>query len=133
MMIKYVLQTLVICACLFQQGNGCFLFFYNHIKVVVANSLPPNSDPLLLHCASKNDDLGNHTLTINQTFSFEFCVIPWTTLFYCDFRWGSKHAHVDVYDAKWKDHKHCGGDHECGWEARSDGIYLSGTKRFDWQ
>ncbi|KAL8051760.1 hypothetical protein ABFX02_06G169600 [Erythranthe guttata] len=133
MMIKYFLQTLVICACLFQQANGCFPFHHNSIHVVVANSLPPNSDPLLLHCASKNDDLGFHTVTINQTFSFSFCVIPWATLFYCDFAWGLKRAHAVVYDVNWKGHSHCGGSRTCYWEARGDGLYLTGVKRFDWQ
>lgn len=55
------------------------------------NKLPQNSPPLMVHCASKNDDLGNHTLTFNQEFSWKFCEnFFWNTLLHSEATWGKK-------------------------------------------
>lgn len=108
-MIKHILVSIILCACLFRHGNGkgdsCVILFQVTIEVTITSELPGT---LYVHCASKNDDLGNHNLTSNGIgFQFQFCVIPWTTLFYCDFRWNAKKAHINVYNAKWR-HNYCG-------------------------
>ncbi|KAL0403525.1 UNVERIFIED_CONTAM: hypothetical protein Sradi_1993300 [Sesamum radiatum] len=102
----------------------------------VVNKLPPNSN-LSLRCASGDDDLGFHTIPVNDDFHWHFCD-SWTgvTLFFCHLYWGSKHVAFDVFRSKWSDR--CGLD--CYWEARSDGIYFSGKfppdkleKKHDWR
>ncbi|CAA0830055.1 Plant self-incompatibility protein S1 family [Striga hermonthica] len=64
-------------------------FFTRKFTVHVTNKLPPKSDPLKLHCGSKDDDLGFHTLSPNQSFSWGFCenFVP-NTLFFCHIWWG---------------------------------------------
>ncbi|KAL7148274.1 hypothetical protein ABFS83_06G167200 [Erythranthe nasuta] len=91
--------------------------------VYVANNLPPDSEPLLVHCASKDDELGYHNVTVNRDFHFNFCEIP-HTLFFCHLWWNNKDVAFDVYNARWK-HNICI-DFKCYWVAKSDGIYFSG-------
>ncbi|PIN10420.1 hypothetical protein CDL12_11926 [Handroanthus impetiginosus] len=96
-----------------------------------------SKDPLLLHCASGDDELGNHTLYNNGVFNFKFCETFFhRTLFFCRFRWTWKSIAVDVY--KSKSRFDCSSFH-CFWSARTDGIYFSGlnppknwTKRYSW-
>ncbi|KAI3474341.1 hypothetical protein Pfo_029173 [Paulownia fortunei] len=93
--------------------------------VYVANSLPPKSPPLIAHCASKDDDFGNHTLTSGQSFNWSFCdSYIENTLFFCHFWWGTKERAFDVYTSK--DKSDCF-KHACYWEADADGIYFDGT------
>ncbi|KAL7124374.1 hypothetical protein ABFS83_14G044400 [Erythranthe nasuta] len=76
--------------------------FLRKTDVHIYNDLPKNSKSLLLHCASKNDDLGNHTLYPGQEFSWSFRTnIVSTTLFFCHFWWGSKQSAFDVFDSNW--------------------------------
>ncbi|GFQ07435.1 hypothetical protein PHJA_002887600 [Phtheirospermum japonicum] len=91
--------------------------------VHIVNNLPPNSPPLSLHCASKNDDLGHHNLTTNQDFHFSFCDNPFSTLFFCRFQWNNKNTSFDVYSAGWKYNRCEYG--VCGYGVKSDGIYFS--------
>lgn len=119
---KYYLFLLIVSSCLLQTTTSCV--FVPKYTVYVANNLPPNTPPLLLHCASKNDDLGNHTLSINQEFRFAFCEQPLVTLFYCRFQWNGKNLPIDVFNASWKDNR-CRYNHLCYYGARSDGIYFS--------
>ena len=90
--------------------------------VYVINNLPPNSAPLKLHCASKDDDLGYHTLSTNQDYHWSFCddVIP-KTLYFCHLWWGSKNQAFDAYKQTWVRP----GSNQHYWVAKSDGIYFS--------
>ncbi|GFQ03564.1 hypothetical protein PHJA_002500200 [Phtheirospermum japonicum] len=86
------------------------------------NNLPPNSQPLGLHCQSKNDDLGYHILPINQFFYWTFCE-SFTTLFHCHLYWGSQERNFDAYvEDIFKVTKKA-----YYWSARNDGIYFSNT------
>ncbi|KAI3474342.1 hypothetical protein Pfo_029174 [Paulownia fortunei] len=106
-------------------------------NVYVANNLGLNSQPLVVHCASKDDDLGNHTLAIRQSFNWNFCESYFErTLFFCHFWWGSKNKQFNVFSSNHK--KDCY-NFACYWEARVDGIYFSGNyppmsldKKYDW-
>lgn len=111
--------------------------FVPRFEVHVFNNLPPGR-PLLIHCASGNDELGYHNLNVNQSFHWDFCqTIAGTTIFFCHFWWGSKEKTFEVFDALWKDKCSSG---FCVWAAKSDGIYFNGdnptrpatTKVCDW-
>lgn len=114
---------------------GCFL---NDKRIVyVHNDLPKNTPSLKLHCWSKNDDLGLHTLALGQQYSWSFCsnFFP-TTLFTCQLWWGSKNnAAFDAYKEKFVRSSH----YLHHWIAKTDGIYYSDyrypsytEKRYDW-
>ncbi|KAI3470519.1 hypothetical protein Pfo_027182 [Paulownia fortunei] len=118
------------------QASAHKCFFTWKVEVFVVNNLPSNSASLKLHCASKDDDLGNHMLKTNQYFHWTFCenFFP-NTLFFCHLWWGSKQRTFDAFKSKWKQ-KYSGHDY---WVVKSDGIYFSFfnstkdfIKKYDW-
>ncbi|XP_050211377.1 S-protein homolog 5-like [Mercurialis annua] len=53
---------------------------------------------LIVHCKSKNDDLGKHLLHDQETFKFSFVPNIWgSTLFYCGFTWSDQFKWFDIY------------------------------------
>ncbi|GFQ06871.1 hypothetical protein PHJA_002831100, partial [Phtheirospermum japonicum] len=106
------------------------------VKVHVINYLPLNSPILKLRCQSKDNDLGYHTLPVNNDYHWSFCeTLFGQTLFFCRFYWGSKQKVFDVFRAKYS--REYNSEHF--WLAKSDGFYYatenltsSFTKRFDW-
>ncbi|KAF6176256.1 hypothetical protein GIB67_023547, partial [Kingdonia uniflora] len=97
-----------------------------HIHVV--NELYPGT-PLNIHCKSKNDDLGEHTLANQESFSWHFRDNYWgTTLFWCAMAWKDGNGNWaqedhDVYKTCLKGEKFvCQVDYT--WSARPDGLYL---------
>ncbi|GFP82866.1 hypothetical protein PHJA_000429700 [Phtheirospermum japonicum] len=136
----YVLLSCILSYSINSRASACIIPPYK-FEVCVMNKLPPNTEPLLYHCASKDDDLGYRTLTTNKEFRFGFCLKPWRTLFFCRFNWGQKTKAFDVFNAKWVPKIPCK-THTCYWIAKSDGIYFTGTypfegvpitKKFDWE
>ncbi|GER48942.1 plant self-incompatibility protein S1 family [Striga asiatica] len=116
-------------------GESCFLT--TKVFVTFVNNLPQNiSKPLYVHCASKNDNLGNHTLaTYGESWGFKFCPIPFTTLFYCDLNWGELFMSLHAYDAKWG-YSPCDvyiERIECTWKVVSAGVSLPGGKYHPWE
>ncbi|KAG6435380.1 hypothetical protein SASPL_100252 [Salvia splendens] len=116
-------------------ARNCFLT--NEYTVHVVTFLPEDSPPLEFHCASGNDDLGNHKLTSYATeFTWSFCEnIAHNTLFFCTLRWGTKKRSVDVFKSSQSDKCSTG---TCVWAAEEDGIYFSNNppaynKEFDWE
>ncbi|ESW11852.1 hypothetical protein PHAVU_008G064000 [Phaseolus vulgaris] len=89
-------------------------------NVFITNSLEGRED-LNLHCKSKDDDLGQHLLHINQSFKMSFRTkIFYGTLFFCSFQWGNGPVlHFDVYDEIRDQHK-CDDD-VCKWYVHKDG------------
>ncbi|XP_058221911.1 S-protein homolog 5-like [Rhododendron vialii] len=56
---------------------------------------------LRVHCKSKDDDIGTHTLSNGEEFQWRFRPnIFRTTLFYCYFFWEEKQKSFAVYDAR---------------------------------
>ncbi|KAI5683936.1 hypothetical protein M9H77_05164 [Catharanthus roseus] len=111
--------------------SACFLPPFNlkfHIHIV--NNLPNNSNPLTVHCQSKDNDIGYHTLRVNEEIQWHFCTNT-RTLFFCHFWWNNKEAVFDVF----KDNESCrilcqtsipGEDRQtCYWSVKEDGFYLS--------
>lgn len=114
---------------------GLCVFTAKH-RVYVVSNLPSNTAPLKIHCASGNNDLGNHTLYPNQDYRWSFCVnfIP-NTLFFCHLWWGSKDKAFEVFRETWTDVP----KDQSWWIAKSDGIYFSDQtkptklqKKYDW-
>ncbi|GFP81195.1 hypothetical protein PHJA_000262800 [Phtheirospermum japonicum] len=86
---------------------------------------------LTIHCASGDDELGYHTLSVNEQFHWTFCALP-HTLYFCHLWWEHKQKAFVVFKTKifYDDYNY--------WSARKDGIYLSQdnktfTKQFDWE
>ncbi|KAL7109101.1 hypothetical protein ACP275_06G154100 [Erythranthe tilingii] len=101
-------------------------------SVHISNGLPPKSAPLKLHCWSKDNDLGYHTLDVKEEFKWSFCAND--NLYTCHFWWGSKNRAFEVYKPKVVNTK------SVYWVPQSDGIYyLEQTpyssyfeKKYDW-
>ncbi|KAF6141760.1 hypothetical protein GIB67_027938 [Kingdonia uniflora] len=97
------------------------------VNLIVTNSLGPD---LNLHCKSKSDDLGDHTIGNGGNWSWKFETNFWgTTLFWCNMSWLRQGSWVTgscvVFDQK-RDQtdrakSRCTGD--CKWFAKTDGIY----------
>lgn len=111
--------------------------------VHIANKLPKNSNPLTVHCESKDDDLGYETLLVNQEMKWDFCDDPkHNTIFQCLFWWDKAIAAFHVFDETKEMKRNCNnkiggqGKRTCYWEAREDGFYLATLQGFkllqDW-
>jgi len=77
------------------------------LDVTIINDIYPESTPteFTLHCKSKDDDLGFHSIAYSQqyVFSFQPSYVFWkNTLFFCSFTWqGSPYRHyIDIYSQK---------------------------------
>ncbi|GFQ05820.1 hypothetical protein PHJA_002726100 [Phtheirospermum japonicum] len=71
---------------LFHGADSCFLRPKYHVGFY--SRLPANPPkPLLVHCKSKDDNLGTHTLMPGQSWGFNFCSKPFSTLFICELHW----------------------------------------------
>ncbi|TMW94065.1 hypothetical protein EJD97_010786 [Solanum chilense] len=103
-------------------------FFTEKYEVHIINKLPPNSPQLKIHCASKNDDFGDHYPVVDEDFNWSFCSkLFGDTLYFCHFWLDSKDKTFDVFNDK----IYCVHDQKvpnllkyCKWEVRSDGFYL---------
>ncbi|CAA0825319.1 Plant self-incompatibility protein S1 family [Striga hermonthica] len=133
--IVYLALFLLLSTNLSHKGKSCFLLY--DARVSFTNNLPQNSKPLNLHCASKNDDLGNHTVGYGESWGFKFCVNPFATLFYCDLNWGDKSMSVHAFDGKWyiSAHDPCAGNrgNNCAWKVDSDGAKLPKGEVHHWE
>lgn len=111
-------------------------------EVHVLNHLPSdNVEPLRLHCKSKDNDLGAHSITLQQDFNWNFCEnLLGTTLFFCHLLWnsntGPKHKVFYVFSPTLSSKCISG---YCYWSANIDGIYFTGEsppnhwhKLYDW-
>ncbi|VFQ79228.1 unnamed protein product [Cuscuta campestris] len=99
-------------------------------KVVRIKSWMPGPYPLLAHCRSKSDDLGEWTMAWNaeQDISFKTNLYG-TTLFWCDFKWATdtqtKSQSVPVFNDQ-DPNNPCNGDKDekyCNWIVKPDGFY----------
>ncbi|KAJ4826560.1 hypothetical protein Tsubulata_024503 [Turnera subulata] len=112
--------------------------FCHRFRVHVIDGVSSNAQPLLLHCWSRDNDLGNHTLYIGGDFNFHFWVrvVPPFTRFTCDMRWAQKHQTVTVFNRAHVEDWCCLSG-QCYWRAQDDGIYFSNnnssyTKIYTW-
>ena len=95
------------------------------VTVEIINDLDasPTQIDLTLHCKSKNDDKGFHTLKIGERYQFGFrpsIIVFVSTLYFCSFTWpGQQSLHyIDIYD---EDRDSC---HFCSWKIHKNGGCL---------
>jgi len=85
---------------------------YSRVTVTIINGVQKDPYPtdITLHCKSKEDDLGFHTLKLEESYVFSFKPrFPTGTLFFCSFTWKeSPQLHyIDIYDFKRDKCKNC--------------------------
>ncbi|KAJ9176425.1 hypothetical protein P3X46_011736 [Hevea brasiliensis] len=92
-----------------------------HVRVI---NMLGEGRSIILHCQSKDDDLGYVILENGSEFQWSFNVNFWgTTLFFCGLQWEDSYPrHFDAYNAK-KDYNRC--FTECKWLINSDGALFS--------
>lgn len=102
-------------------------------EVHISSSLPINSNPLKLHCKSRDDDLGDVELRTNEELKFHFNEhFLGGTLYFCHFYWGPKDTSHDIFNDKIADK--CGliskgysftFIYGCYWKIAEDGFYFN--------
>lgn len=96
---------------------------------IINNFFPPQD--LTLHCQSKDDDLGEHTIKAGQAYSFRFRPLFFrvATLFWCSFQWPSDMSlhYFDIYVQE-QDENNCDESSEslCSWK-----IWKIGACKYD--
>ncbi|KAE9450590.1 hypothetical protein C3L33_17509, partial [Rhododendron williamsianum] len=67
--------------------------------MAITSECPNDPAPLLMHCASGDDDLGTHALEFKEARFWHFGDNFFgKTLFHCHFKWDTKETSVDVYN-----------------------------------
>lgn len=117
--------------------NGKAIRPLSPFEVYIGSALPKNSpDPLTIHCYSKEDDLGYHTLKPGQFFKWDFFMNLFSnTLYSCSFVWGSKKTSFEVFNADLTPKCEAGMlsvYDVCYWYVRDSGFSLLETKLHDW-
>ncbi|XP_028772382.1 S-protein homolog 5-like [Neltuma alba] len=129
-MAPYMKSLLLVAAIVvaMSEGGEAWKIRFAPLTVQIQNGLSQNQD-LTLHCKSKDDDLGEHTLQNKATYEFKFWprFFVRTTLFFCSFRWPSDTSlhYFDIYveDRDW-------GCDPCTWNIEESGPCQN--KCFPW-
>lgn len=108
---------------------------FHRVTIAIINDTAPQptSTNIIVHCKSKDDDLGFHTLVFEGSWKFKFTPIFFpdlrSTLFFCSFTWpGNPHRHyLDIYD---QNHDSCW---YCRWKINIDGGCLNSHKCGHWK
>lgn len=115
----------------------CFPIGNFKFDIYLGNMLPQGSPPLYTNCKSADTQFGKKTLEYGQGFHWNFCYIPFQTLYTCDLVWNNKKKSFKVFDAKHLG-DYCDTSHTLFWNAKDDGIYFECNFRptlnkvFDW-
>ncbi|KAL3359925.1 hypothetical protein AABB24_016429 [Solanum stoloniferum] len=106
--------------------KGCF--FSPTYQVRIINKLPSNTPQLQVHCASKDDEIANDYLDIDEDLHWSFCESFFeNTLYFCHFWWGSMNKSITVFDDAGSCVHHglyANYLNYYKWEVRQDGFYL---------
>ncbi|KAL4290947.1 hypothetical protein GQ457_14G019240 [Hibiscus cannabinus] len=90
------------------------------VQVLIYNDLAPNTD-LIVHCKSKDDDLGIRHISYGNDFEFHFrASFLRRTLFHCTFQWNGITQRFDIY-RQVRDQFVC---NHCVWKIGPDGPCL---------
>ena len=92
------------------------------VHVRLKNTLGPGSS-LTIHCQSKDDDLGIHVLSNNNSFEWSFHpnLFYTNTLFFCRIQWQDKVMSFDSY----RETRDMNGCHKrCFWDVNPTGACL---------
>lgn len=114
----FLLMSIV--ALTIQSSAIAWVWPWTEHTVFITNDMSSNQQPLFLHCWSKDDDLGNHTLykTNNFHFSFREDLRRFHSTFDCEMQHGDQMGHSSVYP------DHCSTFQTCFWSIRDDGFYV---------
>lgn len=94
---------------------------FEKIRVHIVNGF--QSETLQVHCKSKENDLGDRNIPVNQEFSWKFHINIWrSTLFFCDTRWSRGHKRFDAFAVRYALMDYCNGN--CVWKANETAIFL---------
>ncbi|XVF85016.1 hypothetical protein PTKIN_Ptkin17bG0084900 [Pterospermum kingtungense] len=109
------------------------ILFRLRFKVHILNGFADNANPLIIHCYSLDDDLGQHTLWKGQEFQFKFGLNLFrSTYFECTFKWGSKSTDpFSVFTGNIESIT-CKATGNCFWKVTEYGIYFSNNNK-DWE
>lgn len=115
------LFRLVVFVFLVRLCHGNFTWFlWDKVDLQIVNGLPTHED-LNLHCKSKDDDLGAHSLGFNETYEFRFKPNFFgNTLYFCRFWWAKESRWFDIYDEE-RDIPRCS---YCWWKILPTGPCL---------
>lgn len=103
-----------------------------HYEMYINNGFEKGNNNIRVHCQSKDDDLGFHTLLPGEEFHWRFRENFWaTTLYFCHFWWGSKDANFIVFDQNLS--VKCNNpSHQCCWKADELGFFFSYSNSGPW-
>lgn len=111
-----------------QQGT----LFGNEVQMFIISDVPNDRPtPLLAQCQSGDTYIGRHALKIGELLAWHFRInFIKTTLFYCNFYWGSKTQSFDVFTVGSEDEckPSTTRDYSCYWLVKTDGFYRSNNK-----
>ncbi|KAK6791963.1 hypothetical protein RDI58_011044 [Solanum bulbocastanum] len=94
-------------------------------QIWIASDLPNGTNPLFVHCWSKDNDLGTHFLNPGpEGYHWHFRENIWqTTKYKCEFVWVTKTITFYVFES---DSDKCRGRGDiCYWLVREDGFYFA--------
>ena len=119
---KYFLQLIILVLLLLTIVCEANIIIDNPVHVSIENDIGSGVD-LTLHCKSKDDDLGEHTLNNLGNFKFKFRPnMLKSTLFSCSFAWPNAFHQFDIYNYT-RDSDSC--VHQCNWHIYLDGPCLN--------
>jgi len=96
--IAMAIMMLVILANL--NESKALVWWGKKVHVKITNRLSQNKD-LLVHCKSREDDLGEHSLKSGDSYEFSFGEkFLWTSHFFCGFTFDGTTSFADAYDGK---------------------------------
>lgn len=117
--------------CPVRAENGKIWLFGLRYHVYIINGFENHSKSLLIHCRSKQDDLGKHELKHGQEYTWSFKVnIDGSTLFYCNIRQGKALKHFVAFSAV-VEGSDCADTGKCYWLVTEAGFYFS-SDNFTW-
>lgn len=91
--LKEIMLLVTLLAATVRQSNGGLNITPKRV-VVITNNTSEGRFHLTVHCKSKDDDVGEHVPSPNQSYSFSFYDKLFVqTLFYCSFKWNNGGLH----------------------------------------
>lgn len=97
-----------------------------HVHII--SSMSSDSPPLLVHCRSRDDDLGARLLLPSQEYLIRFEVDFFRrTHFECSVQWGGRQSEFTAFRCS-RDENRCRSGN-CFWSVRRDGFYFSKDNR----
>ncbi|CAK7349461.1 unnamed protein product [Dovyalis caffra] len=114
--------------------GDCDIGFLRKYHVRIQNGL--RNKTMDVHCKSKDDDLGRHTLSSYKIYEFSFRANYFrSTLFFCNLWYRDHHVVFDAFTTDVTLLDKCGGDSDatdCNWKGQEDGVYLLNTASKKW-